>query len=234
MAASPGESADPILTTESSPKTKESWRNICSSKWNLILEDNDCTTDEEWQSYFDERLALEERHKSFEKATLKRAGEVDDSDEYEDEFCTSQHPLLRDFQFCEFCFDAFAFDCDLDNVLNHLKIMREGVNGFGMSDLGSHLYTLKLYMGEDDSRNPRDIDLRSRLYSPFSSHSLDFKFTYHYRARLYETEDYHYLQVGLRNAQDIMPDPKAVFAALPKDSGKWLTFLDADCEEGHR
>lgn len=225
---------------DSSQETSKSWRSACSMKWNLVLEDSDCTTDEQWQNYFDERLALDEKHDCFLKATERagsRFGDDSNNDEgEEDEFPLNLHPMLRDFNFCEFCFDVFAFGDDrgLDNVFNHLKIMRESVNKFGMADLGSHLYTLKLYMGEDDSRNPRDIDLRSRLYSPFSSNSLDLKFIYHYRQRAYETEDYHYLQVGLRNAQDIKPDRNNVFAALPKDSGKWLTFLDADSEEGRR
>ena len=39
---------------------------------------------------------------------------------------------------------------------------------------------------EDGADNPCNNDLRSRLYSPFSSESLDFKFTYHYWTRLRE------------------------------------------------
>ena len=188
-----------VFIEETSVNEAESWRNICTKKWNLHLAETDCTSEEQWQNYFEERTALEEIHKSFESATKVNENQGEDEDEDEFKFNVRLHPLLRDFQFCEFCFDAFAFSHDegLNNVLNHLKIMRGSLNKFGMRDLGSHLYTLKLYMGEDDSRNPRDIDLRSRLYSPFSSNSLDFKFTYHYRARLYEIEDYHYLQVGL-------------------------------------
>ena len=199
----------------------------------MKLHESDDTSEDQWQKYYEERNVLEEKHKLFDSWVLNQMSNDGNSDEEdEDEVDLGCHPMLRDFQFCEFCFDAY--DENLDNVVNHLKIMRESLNQFGLTDLGSHLYTLKLYMGEDDSRNPRDIDLRSRLYSPFSSRSLDFKFTYHYRSRLYETEDYHYLQVGLRTAEDIQPNPKDVFASLPKDSGKWLMFVDAYYEEGNR
>ena len=129
-----------------------SWRDTCVKKWSLKLHESDDTTEDQWQKYYTERNALEEKHKLFDSSQR--------SDE-EDEVDFGSHPMLKDCQFCDGCFDCYGED--LENVVDHLKIMRESLDTFGLPELGSHLYTLKLFLLEDDSSNPRDIDLRSQL-----------------------------------------------------------------------
>ena len=133
-------------------------------------------------------------------------------------------------------FEGDYFDCaESNDYLKLLKDWRESVNKFGMSDLSNHLYPLKYSIDLDGNNDPRDIQLRSRLYSPYSANSANLDFSFHYRARAYTIEDFHILRVHLRKAKDISSKSEKAQDSEDHFSKKWMSFLEAGyVEKGHR
>ncbi|KAI0030138.1 hypothetical protein K488DRAFT_72413 [Vararia minispora EC-137] len=147
------------------------WVNKAIERWSLLAPYDTSITEEYWMKYYNERMALDAVNSPNEAASLPIISEELGQDTFE---------LLRA---ASRSVADVVYGCALADIERRTAIART---------LRGSLYYLDLWGNDEEGAgdNPRTVNARTRLYSPFGTGaSMDFVYDYHYRTRFYMADE---------------------------------------------
>ncbi|CCO34710.1 hypothetical protein BN14_08817 [Rhizoctonia solani AG-1 IB] len=149
----------------SNEKLTGEWANKCVERWCLLPPYDITITEKQWEDYYNERSALDK---------VNSSGAAESKEIVSEELCQDTWKVL-----CKASEDlaAIVLGSKLDDEDRKKQIART---------LMGSLYFTELWGNDEGDDTPRDVQAKSRLYSPFGiGTSVDFYYSYHLRPRMF-------------------------------------------------
>ncbi|CCO35764.1 hypothetical protein BN14_09884 [Rhizoctonia solani AG-1 IB] len=149
----------------SNEKPTGEWANKCVERWCLLPPYDTTITEKQWEDYYNERSALDK---------VNSSGAAESKEIVSEELCQDTWKVL-----CKASEDlaAIVLGSKLDDEDRKKQIART---------LMGSLYFTELWGNDEGDDTHRDVQAKSRLYSPFGiGTSIDFYYSYHLRARMF-------------------------------------------------
>ncbi|CAE6344485.1 unnamed protein product [Rhizoctonia solani] len=149
----------------SNEKPTGEWARKCVERWCLLPPYNTKITEKQWQDYYNERSALDK---------VNSSGAAESKEIVSEELCQDTWKILRK---ASEDLAAIVLGSKLDDEERKKQIART---------LMGSLYFTELWGNDEGDDTPREVQAKSRLYSPFGiGTSIDFYYSYHLRARMF-------------------------------------------------
>ncbi|CAE7150360.1 unnamed protein product [Rhizoctonia solani] len=172
----------------SSEKPTGEWGKKCVERWCLLPPYDTSISEKEWEDYYNERSALDKNNSSG---------------------STENKPLINEEELGQ---DAWKIlrkaASDLAAVVLGSKLADEERKKQIARTLMGSLYYAEMWGNDEGDGSPRDVDVKTRLYSPFGAGtSIDFYYTYHLRARMFSNGE-RFSSLYAKSRMRIEVDPK--------------------------
>ncbi|KAF8679868.1 hypothetical protein RHS04_04806 [Rhizoctonia solani] len=149
----------------SNEKPTTEWARKCVDRWCLLPPYNTRMTEKHWQDYYNERSALDK---------INSSGAPESKEIVSEELCQDTWKILR------------GAARDLASIVLGSKLDDEDRKKHIARTLMGSLYFTELWGNDEGDDTPREVQAKSRLYSPFGvGTSIDFYYFYHLRPRMF-------------------------------------------------
>ncbi|CAE6415814.1 unnamed protein product [Rhizoctonia solani] len=141
------------------------WARKCVERWCLLAPYDTSISEKRWEDYYNERVALDK---------VNSSGAPESKEIVSEELGQDTWKILR------------KAAGDLAAVVLGSKLEDEERKKQIARTLMGSLYFLELWGNDEGDGSPREVQAKSRLYSPFGAGgSIDFFYRYHFRMRMY-------------------------------------------------
>ncbi|CAE6476630.1 unnamed protein product [Rhizoctonia solani] len=199
----------PKLKKSKAPKWDESefsnekptgeWARKCVDRWCLLAPYDNSISEKRWEDYYNERSALDK---------VNSSGAPESKEIVSEELCQDTWKILRK---ASSDLAAIVLGSKLDDADRKKQIART---------LMGSLYFTELWGNDEGDDTPREVEAKTRLYSPFGAgHSIDFFYRYHLRARMFSNgERFSSLFAKPRMRIEIDPENPTACSAIKRNA----------------
>ncbi|EUC61997.1 hypothetical protein RSOL_411880 [Rhizoctonia solani AG-3 Rhs1AP] len=187
----------------SNEKPTGEWASKCVERWCLLPPYDTSISEKRWEDYYNERSALDEINSSGSKKSKEIVSEELGQDTWK---------ILR------------KAASDLAAIVLGSKLADEERKKQIARTLMGSLYFTELWGNDEGDGSSRDVEAKTRLYSPFGAGaSIDFYYRYHLRARMFSNgERFSSLYAKSRMPIEIDPKNPTACTATKLNSNKAL------------